>query len=84
MQHQLFFEASDNKSTKINSITASKAQQLMDKNQISGGMIPKVKACINAISNGVNRTHIINGKEKHAILLEIFTDKGIGTMVTED
>ena len=57
---------------------------MISNNQISGGMIPKVKACINASSNGVKRTHIIDGKEKNAILLEIFTDKGIGTMVTND
>lgn len=48
---------------------------------ISDGMIPKIEACIKAIQNGVPRTHLINGTIPHALLLEIFTDKGIGTMV---
>lgn len=50
---------------------------------INGGMIPKVKGCIEAIDNGVNRVHIIDGRVPHCILLEIFTDTGIGTMITE-
>ena len=44
-------------------------------------MIPKVEACIKAVESGVTRTHIIDGRRIHSILLEIFTDKGIGTMV---
>lgn len=78
------YEAPENKATKITSLTINKAMQMISNNRISGGMIPKVKACINAVSNGVKRTHIIDGKEKNAILLEIFTDKGIGTMVTNN
>ncbi|MCK4795813.1 MAG: acetylglutamate kinase [Spirochaetes bacterium] len=78
------YEVPENKSTKINSLTSDKAMQMIANNQISGGMIPKVKACINATANGVKRTHIIDGQEKHSILLEIFTDKGTGTMVTKD
>jgi acetylglutamate kinase len=73
-----------NKTTKFETLTSDQANELISKNQISGGMIPKVRACINAISNGVKRTHIINGKEMHSLLLEIFTDKGIGTMFTKD
>jgi len=78
------YEVPDNKATKINALTADKAKQMISNNQISGGMIPKVKACMNAADNGVKRTHIIDGKEKHSLLLEIFTDQGIGTMVTKD
>jgi len=78
------YEVPDNKSTKITALTLDKAMQMISSNKISGGMIPKVKACMNATSNGVKRTHIIDGNEKHSILLEIFTDKGIGTMVTKD
>ena len=78
------YEVPENKSTKVNSLTSSKALNMIQNNQINGGMIPKVRACLNAINNGVKRTHIIDGKEKHSILLEIFTDKGIGTMVTKD
>jgi acetylglutamate kinase len=78
------YEIANNKSTKINALTYDKAMQMIANNQISGGMIPKVKACLNATSNGVKRTHIIDGKAKHSLLLEIFTDNGIGTMVTRD
>ena len=49
--------------------------------RIAGGMIPKVEACIKALESGVPRTHIIDGRSMHSLLLEIFTDKGIGTMV---
>ena len=48
---------------------------------ISGGMIPKVKCCLQALEEGVKKTHIIDGRVKHAILLEIFTDEGIGTQI---
>ena len=58
--------------------------ELMDKGIISGGMIPKVLGCIKALQQGVNRTHILNGTIPHPILLEIFTDKGIGTMVVKE
>ncbi len=78
------YEIANNKSTKINALTHDKAMQMIANNQISGGMIPKVKACLNATSNGVKRTHIIDGKAKHSLLLEIFTDNGIGTMVIRD
>lgn len=75
------YEVPENPATKIASLTIDKAQQMIEHNQIKGGMIPKVTACINAVTNGVKRTHIIDGREKHSILLEIFTDKGIGSMV---
>ena len=78
------YEVAGNPSTKINSLTITKAEQMIANNQITGGMIPKVRACIDAVTNGVKRTHIIDGKERHSMLLEIFTDKGIGTMVIED
>lgn len=66
----------------ISVISVAEIYDLIDKGVISGGMIPKVKGCIKGIEKGVNRTHIINGTIAHPILLEIFTDKGIGTMVT--
>ncbi len=77
------YEVKDNPNTKITMLTVEKANQMIANNQIVGGMIPKVNACINAINNGTKRTHIIDGRERHSILLEIFTDKGIGTMVTD-
>lgn len=78
------YEVAGNPSTKINSLTVTKAEQMIANNQITGGMIPKVRACIDAVTNGVKRTHIVDGKERHSILLEIFTDKGTGTMVIDD
>ncbi len=75
------YENPENPATKIQSLTIHRAKQMIEKKTINGGMIPKVKACINGISNGVKRTHIIDGRIKHSILLEIFTDNGIGTMV---
>lgn len=59
------------------------ALDMIDKGIISGGMIPKVQGCLDAIEAGVNRVHIIDGRVPHCILLEIFTDTGIGTMITE-
>jgi acetylglutamate kinase len=49
---------------------------------IKGGMIPKVKACIQALEKGVNKAHILDGRLPHCILLEIFTKKGVGTEIT--
>ncbi len=54
---------------------------MIDEGKIDGGMIPKVLGCIDALKHGVNRTHILDGRIPHCILLEIFTDKGIGTMI---
>ncbi|MDO4539797.1 MAG: acetylglutamate kinase [Syntrophomonadaceae bacterium] len=51
---------------------------------ISGGMIPKVECCVEAVTGGVGRTHIIDGRVPHSILLEIFTDQGVGTMVVNE
>lgn len=58
-------------------------RRLIEDGTIAGGMIPKVNGCITALENGVKRTHILNGTIPHPILLEIFTDSGIGTMVTD-
>ncbi|MEE3490911.1 MAG: acetylglutamate kinase, partial [Methanobrevibacter sp.] len=48
---------------------------------ITGGMIPKIETCVKAIENGVKSCHIIDGRKKHSLLLEIFTTNGIGTMI---
>ncbi len=55
---------------------------MIDEGKITGGMLPKVQSCLTAIEKGVKRTHILNGTIPHPIILEIFTDSGIGTMVT--
>jgi len=65
----------------ISAISVDKIYELIDSGIIEGGMIPKVHGCIKGIESGVNRTHILNGTIPHPIILEIFTDKGIGTMV---
>jgi acetylglutamate kinase len=53
----------------------------IEKGEISGGMIPKVECCLTAIQNGVSKTHIIDGRVEHSILLELFTDEGLGTLI---
>ncbi|MFH0888666.1 MAG: acetylglutamate kinase [Planctomycetota bacterium] len=65
----------------ISTLTINKAQSLIKKGIINTGMIPKVKSIITALNGGVKKTHIIDGRLPHAILLEIFTDKGIGTEI---
>ena len=63
------------------SLTASEARTLVQRGVIKGGMEPKVEACITALMGGVRKTHIIDGRMKHSLLLEIYTDKGIGTEI---
>lgn len=69
------------KSSLISSITVDEIYKLIDNGTITSGMIPKVKGCMQGIQCGVKRTHILNGTIPHPLILEIFTDKGIGTMV---
>jgi acetylglutamate kinase len=66
----------------LSSIEVSSIEQLIADGVIKGGMIPKLRCCASAISGGVNKAHIIDGRQEHAILLEIFTLKGIGTEIT--
>lgn len=68
--------------TLIPSLRVEETQKLMKQGIVSGGMIPKVKACIDALQGGVSKAHIIDGRITHALLLEIFTDQGIGTEIT--
>ncbi len=70
--------------TLLSHITVSEAKQYIESGVIEGGMIPKVEGCIQSVESGVRRTHILDGTIPHPLLLEIFTDKGIGTMVTTD
>ena len=72
----------DDPSTLIRVISVSEAPQLMREGIISGGMIPKVDCCIEAIRRGVRRVFIIDGRIPHSILIETLTDEGIGTMFT--
>ena len=70
-------------STLIPSITVSEAKQLYAQGIISGGMIPKVDCCIEALEHGVNHVVIMDGRIPHSILMELLTDEGAGTMVTK-
>ena len=66
----------------ITTINKKKAMELIENKTITDGMRPKVECCIDALSNGVKKTHIIDGRVKHAALLEIFTKEGVGTEIT--
>lgn len=65
-------------------ITVDEVPDLIARGIIAGGMIPKVECCVHALQNGVGRTHIIDGRTLHSILLEVFTDEGVGTMVVRE
>ncbi len=65
----------------LSALDQETARRMIASGEISGGMIPKVECALSALSRGVEKVHIINGKVRHAILLELFTDQGIGTMV---
>jgi len=65
----------------INTMSDKEALRLIDDGVIEGGMFPKVKCCLKALKGGVKKTHVIDGRLKHAILLEVFTDRGIGTEI---
>ena len=68
-------------STLIQKIRISEVPDLIEQGIITGGMIPKIETCVKAIENGVKSCHIIDGRKKHSLLLEIFTTDGIGTMI---
>ncbi len=73
----------EDKNSLINEIKVSDIDSLIKENIIEGAMIPKLEACANAVKGGVKRAHIIDGRVKHSILLELLTDEGIGTMIKE-
>ncbi len=74
----------DEKHQLIPTLDAKQAKRLMAQKVISSGMIPKVNCCLNALEEGVTKTHIIDGRVEHALLLEIFTDVGIGTQIYKE
>ncbi|QGG49141.1 acetylglutamate kinase [Heliorestis convoluta] len=67
----------------ISSLQINQVEPLMEEGILSGGMIPKVRCCVQALQGGVGTTHIIDGRIPHSLLLEVFTDQGIGTMVVK-
>lgn len=71
-------------STLINTLSAAEARQLIKTGVIDAGMIPKVEACLETLDKGVRKIHIIDGRIRHSLLLEIYTTTGVGTEITKD
>lgn len=74
----------NDKDSLISRLTCSEADDLISSGQIGGGMLPKLGNCVSAVREGVNRVHILDGRIPHCLLLEIFTNRGIGTMFLND
>jgi acetylglutamate kinase len=74
-------EAVDDASTLISDIDADALQSMVDGGVLTGGMIPKIAACLHAVRNGVASAHLLDGRVPHVVLLELFSDEGIGTMI---
>lgn len=79
----LYRDFSD-KSSLISALTPDEAEEMIVSDRLEGGMVPKVAACVHALRGGVRRSHILNGTIPHALLLEVYTDEGIGTMIAAD
>ncbi len=79
----VFVDPSD-KSTLISEMNLAEAQDLIDKGVVGGGMLPKLSNCIEAMKNGVSRVHMLDGRLEHCLLLEFFTEKGIGTAIVKE
>lgn len=69
------------KNTLVSLLTLEEGKELIDTGFIGGGMLPKLKNCIDAVNNGVTRVHILDGRKEHCLLLEFFTNQGIGTAI---
>jgi len=74
----------DDPGSVVSSVSASGLEKLIESGAVKSGMIPKVASCLGAVRGGVGRAHILDGRVPHALLLEIFTDEGIGTMIAPD
>jgi acetylglutamate kinase len=72
----------NDKSSLVTSLSLDDVERFIAEGVIAGGMIPKVRCCVEAVQGGVERAHIVDGREPHALLVELFTDHGCGTMVT--
>lgn len=73
----------DDPSSLISALTPTEAEDMIANDLLGGGMVPKVAACVSALRGGVGRAHILNGTVPHALLLEVYTDEGVGTMIAE-
>lgn len=74
----------DDPNSLINTLTADEARRLIDSGAIEAGMIPKVEACLETLDRGVRQIHIIDGRLRHSLLLEIYTTKGVGTQLVRE
>ncbi len=74
----------DDPSTRVSSASPADLEAMVDAGTVAGGMIPKVRSCGRAVAGGVAQAHILDGRQPHALLLEIFTREGVGTMITAD
>lgn len=74
----------DDPSSRINSLTESEAKRLIETGAINSGMIPKVEACLETLNRGVRKVHIIDGRVRHSLLLEIYTTDGVGTELVKE
>ena len=70
-------------SSLISALTPTEAETMIVEDRLGGGMVPKVAACVSALRGGVGRAHILNGTVPHALLLEVYTDEGVGTMIAD-
>jgi acetylglutamate kinase len=77
-------KSKDDPESLLHSLTESEARGLIQDGTIERGMIPKVEACLETLGKGVRKIHIIDGRERHALLLEIYTNKGVGTEIVKD
>ncbi|MCK4518535.1 MAG: acetylglutamate kinase [Candidatus Omnitrophica bacterium] len=73
----------DDEESLVSTLRVKEVKDLIKRGVIKGGMLPKVKACVEALKGGVDKTHIIDGRIPHSLLLEVFTDKGIGTEIVK-
>lgn len=78
------YKDKDDPDTLISELHVQEAEKLISEGYVGGGMIPKLQNCIDAIEEGVNRVHILDGRIPHSLLLEIFTNKGIGTAILRE
>ena len=74
----------DDPDSLINTLTADAARKLIDDGSVEAGMTPKVEACLDTLSKGVGKIHIIDGRLRHSLLLEIFTNRGVGTQIVSE
>ena len=74
----------NDKESLISEMNVAEAKEFIEKGIVGGGMLPKLTNCIDAIENGVSRVHVLDGRVEHCLLLEFFTEKGIGTAILKE